>query len=795
MILDCLSSRARTSLAILFLLAVTAQLAAAVELFVSPSGDDADPGTKDRPFSTLRQAQRAARQAKESDAVTIWFRGGTYYLPEMLVLTAEDSGTARAPVIWQAWPGEEPVVSGGLKLDLKWKTYRDGIMKAKVPAGFVTDQLFVNGKLQPMARYPNFDPTVAIYNGYAADAISPERVARWADPGGGFIHMMHASMWGGYDYEITGKDAQGNLIYEGGWQNNRGGPPHKQYRMVENIFEELDAPGEWFLNRKSNTLYFFPPAGVDLSKATIEAVRLKHLVEFRGTEAAPVRFVTIKGLTFRHAARTFMETSEPVLLTDWAIYRGGAILFNGAEDCGLRDCLIEKVGGNAVFVNNYNRRVSITGCHITGAGASGVAFFGDPAAVRGARGWKERNAPVEGMDRAPGPKGDNYPADCLVEDCLIHGCGRVEKQTAGVAIDMARDITVRHCSIYDLPRAGINIGDGCWGGHVIEFCDVFDTVLETGDHGSFNSWGRDRHWSRRGWSLEALGMKDYRAIALLDVVEPVTLRNNRWRCDHGWDVDLDDGSSHYIICDNLLLNGGLKLREGFSRVAENNVIVNNSLHPHVWYAGSGDVVRHNILMAAYKPVRMTHWDGELDGNLFSSDAALAEVRAQCKTDAHSTAGDPRFLDPARGDYRVREDSPALTVGFTNFPMNEFGVVSPRLRALARTPELPVPGAGSAAPKRDAHTIVWLGATVRNVADEGERSAFGLPGVTGVLVLAAPAGSKAAEAGLRKDDVILGLGETAIAEVGDLASAEKALEGGAKVLTVRRSQEDWKLNLP
>jgi len=54
---------------------------------------------------------------------------------------------------------------------------------------------------------------------------------------------------------------------------------------------------------------------------------------------------------------------------------------------------------------------------------------------------------------------------------------------------MAMRIKVRHCSIYDCPRAGINIGDGCWGGHIIEYCDVFDTVKESGDHGAFNSWG------------------------------------------------------------------------------------------------------------------------------------------------------------------------------------------------------------------------------------------------------------------------------------------------------------------
>ena len=59
---------------------------------------------------------------------------------------------------------------------------------------------------------------------------------------------------------------------------------------------------------------------------------------------------------------------------------------------------------------------------------------------------------------------------------------------------MAARISVSHCSMYNVPRAGINIGDGTFGGHVIEYCDVFNTVLETGDHGSFNSWGRDRYW-------------------------------------------------------------------------------------------------------------------------------------------------------------------------------------------------------------------------------------------------------------------------------------------------------------
>ena len=105
-----------------------------------------------------------------------------------------------------------------------------------------------------------------------------------------------------------------------------------------------------------------------------------------------------------------MDTKEPLLRSDWTIYRGGGLVFNRAEDC-------------------------------------------------------------------------------TVEDCLIRHVGLVEKQAAGVQISMSQGITIRHCSIYDTSRAGINVSEGTFGGHLIEFCDVFDTVQETGDHGSFNSWG------------------------------------------------------------------------------------------------------------------------------------------------------------------------------------------------------------------------------------------------------------------------------------------------------------------
>ncbi|HNS22569.1 MAG TPA: PDZ domain-containing protein [Sedimentisphaerales bacterium] len=840
----------------------------AAEFYIAPGGDDANPGVLERPFATLQRAQEAARQTPDGEAVTVYLRGGTYYLPQTLVFTSEDSGTQQAPVTYVAYPGETPVLSGGVRLDLQWQPFRDGIVKAAVPADPVTDQLFVNGARQPMARYPNFDSTVRHFNGFAADAFSPARAARWADPRGGLLHAMHAHEWGDFHYLITGKGPDNQITYEGGWQNNRRMGMHKTYRMVENIFEELDAPGEWFHDAKTHVLYFYPSAGLDLSGAVVEAVRLKHLIEFQGAQDQPVRFIRLQGLTFRHAARTFMENKEPLLRSDWTTYRGGAILFHGAEDCAVRDCTLDQVGGNAVFVDKHNRRIVVRGCHIVRAGANGVAFVGDPNAVRNPLFEYNQRQSYHDIDKTPGPRTDNYPADCLVEDCLIHETGRVEKQTAPIQISMSMGVTVRHCSIYDVPRAGINISEGTFGGHVIEFCDVFDTVLETGDHGSFNSWGRDRYWGLKDIDLDAItlgtdpnlseeggsgllgegeisssispsqtrdarresrrldsstkssqeislknaspirlfptGQGADRDLPILDIVQPNILRNNRWRCDHGWDIDLDDGSSRYEIRNNLCLAGGLKLREGFYRVVENNVIVNNSFHPHVWYAHSEDVFARNIVFTDYRPIQVRRpWGKECDSNVLHKPgrrqpSAAVTLQQASGLDAHSVEADAMFVDPGRGDYRVRPGSPALALGFQNFPMDQFGVQSPSLKAVARTPRLPDATAAGGEPgsTRDASVVEWLGAKVRNVVGLGEVSAAGLPGEVGVIVLDAPSESQAAKSGLRPGDVILKCAGTQIESLDDLMRARQGIPAGQEVtLEVFRGQQRMELQVP
>jgi len=792
------------------MLVVAAASAQAAELWVAPGGDDAAAGTRAAPLKTLDAARRKVRAMPErgKEPVTVYLAAGTYYLSETVVFMAEHSGTKAAPILYAAAPGARAIVSGGRKMDLDWKPYKDGIMQAEVPEDFVSDQLFVDDRRQHMARYPNYDPDAQYFQGFSADCMSPARVGRWAKPAGGFVHAMHRSLWGDMHWRITGKTAEGKLEMEGGWQNNRQMGAHKQFRFAENIFEELDAPGEWYHEADKHVLYLYPPEGVDLTDATVEAVRLRHLVEFRGATDRPVRHVTLQGLVFMHAARTFMENKEPLLRSDWTTYRGGAILFENAEDCALRDCRIDQVGGNAVFVNRHSRRIRISGCHITDAGASAVAFVGSPDALRSPLFEYHQTQTLAEMDTTPGPKSDDYPADCLVENCLLVRNGRVEKQTAGVNITMAESITVRHCSIYDCPRAGINICDGAFGGHLIEFCDVFDTVKETGDHGSFNSWGRDRFWHpNRGRTVE--WVKQHPDMPRWDCRQTIVLRNNRWRCDHGWDIDLDDGSSNYHIYNNLCLRGGIKHREGYFRRCENNVIVGQTFNPHVWYPDCDTTFRRNIVWEdRYRPARMRKTDqgDRMDHNLVHrpgvADPKPAEGLRKFGGDAHSMIADAQFVDPSAGDYRVKAGSPALDLGFKNFPMDRFGVQNPALKRIARTPPLPDTLRAAGTRSRDwdrthatPKTAHWLGAVVKSIETRGEMSALGLGDRDGVLVAEVPSGSAAAAAGLKQNDVIRKLNGRPVKNLEAFAEAVKPAAAASPVtLTLWRDQADVSLKV-
>lgn len=761
---------------------------AQTEYFISTEGKDMNLGSIEAPFASLEKALEEAR--KESGEVTLFLREGTYRLQKTVVLTKTDGNRNKALNI-RSYPGEKVVISGGQKLDLDWKPYKKGIMCAKIEGQVQMDMLLVNGEIRHMARYPNYDEQAIRFNGTSAEATAPSRVKQWKHPETGYLHAMHRSDWGDFHYRITGKDDKNQLALEGGWQNNRQSGLHPDNRMVENIFEELDAPGEWFFDTEESVLYYYPIEGENMEKAVVETPQLKHLFEIRGTEADPVMNIRLDGLQLTQTMRTFMERYEPLLRSDWTIYRGAAVFMEGTERCSLSDCDLYNLGGNAVFFSKYNRNAEVSGSHFTNIGASAICFVGDPQCVRSPSFEYSLFVPFDLLDREKGPKGNNYPSNCVVKDNLIHKIGLFEKQITGIELSMSQSIIISHNSIYDTPRAGINVSEGTWGGHIIEYNDIFDTVKETGDHGSFNSWGRDRFWHPDYKTMEEM-TTNHPELVLLDAVKTTTIRHNRFRCDRGWDIDLDDGSSNYHIYNNLCLNGGIKLREGFYRIVENNIIINNSFHLHVWFLQSGDVFSRNIVMSAYKPIQVRKWGLMVDYNIFTDSIALQAAHKN-GTDKNSWVSDVLFANPSVGDFTLSDNSEAIVNGgFHNFPMDEFGVQSPRLKFISRQPEMPVPIISYGGVR--AQIERWQGVELKNLTTLGERSATGMDSERGVYVLSVDP-LESMHTLLKTNDVILKVNNRQTNTSKEFFEALKDSKPGDKItLVVFRFQKEISLSV-
>lgn len=757
-------------------------------IYVGKNNSDTENGTKEAPFLTMERALAEVgkiKQVDEKTPTTVHILEGEYYLSKPIVITPNLNGLKIQ--------GEGPSIvtlKGSRELDLEWQKHNDDIFVTTVDSNLDFDQLFINSKKQTLARYPNYDEQGGYWQGHASDAIAPERIKSWSNPKGAFFHAMHRGKWGGFHFAIDGIDENGEAILSGGYQNNRPSKPHDTYRMVENVFEELNSPGEWYLDKTEQKLYYWPTAEVNLKSAKCEVAILDNLVTMKGSEDAPVKDVTIEGIKFEHTNRTFMREYEQLLRSDWSVFRGGAMFIEGAENCIVKACEFVNLGGNVVFVSGYNRDLTISENHIHDDGASAISFVGYSSSVRSPSFRYGQFVPVSEMDTVSGPKNNQYPKNCLVDNNLIYRIGRVEKQTAGVQIAMSMNITVRNNSIYDVPRAGINIGDGTWGGHILEYNDVFNTVLETGDHGSFNSWGRDRFWHPKRGVMDSLTTA-HRSMVKWDAIETTIIHDNRFRCDHGWDIDLDDGSSNYHIYNNLCLNGGIKLREGFDRVVENNIMVNNGFHPHVWFANCEDVYTNNISMKAHQDVGLKSWGKNIENNYFTNEDAL--VLSQTKgVDLSSLFGDPLFIDPTTLNYTVKENSPVLKIGYENFPMDQFGVQIPELKALAKTPEIPEMKMDQAI-SGSFESLLWLGTKLKNVESKEEQSAYGLNDTNGVIVLK-KMDRQANFLRLKTSDVILKIDGNDISSLDDIKKLDLDKIRGKKVkVHVMRNQALKTLN--
>jgi hypothetical protein len=391
-------------------------------------------------------------------------------------------------------------------------------------------------------------------------------ISNWSKPTTGIVHSFHGAYWATWAFEIASVSAAQNTIMfgRGGFQEGQGYTTGGAF-YVSNIFEELDSPNEWFVDKDTRTLYFMPNGTMP---NVFVASQIPCLISMSGSSIQnTVQNVLVQGLILTHTSHTYLRDYTVPSGGDWSVHRGGTIYLRNTRYITITNNLFTQLGSNGVAVIDYNDATSITLNEFVWLADSGIVLVGSTKGI-------------DGFSVA------SQPANALIQSNLIHETGIYGKQTSPLFISISRSISVTGNLMFNTPRAAININDGFYGNHTISYNVIFNTVRETSDHGPINTWDRQPY--------------------LTDAVQPgvpsfwqlnTNIHHNTIFSNYRalWPLDHDDGSSFYEASYNFLIYGGKKSYLGHSKADHNQIYA----YPDV---GLGEIESSHCLND-YFPVR------------------------------------------------------------------------------------------------------------------------------------------------------------------------------------------------
>lgn len=547
-----------------------------VELFVAPDGDDAAPGTREQPFATLERARDRLREIKKQGGLppggaAVWLRGGRHARSRTFTLTAEDSGTAETPVVYRAVPGERPRLCGGARIE-QFAPVTDAAILARLPeearakvvradlaAAGVKDygklaprgygrgtqaqlEVFFNQRpLQP-ARWPNqgfvkvarpvADEGAPVKRGFAFE-YEGDRPARWTTAPDAWLYGYWVHLWADNYLPVASIDPQKRRITVGdggGYRGVRDGAPY----FALNLLEELDAPGEWYLDRATGVLYLYPPGEgdspllprkaradedpSDRGKSGQSPADLKNAVVEVSVLAGP--FVQMDQVSHVRIQGLVMELGR----ADGAVISGGA-------HCLLAGCTVRKVAGTAAVVSGGTGH-GVLGCDFHTLGRGGCA--------------------VRGGDRKTLAPGGHF-----VENCHVYDFSRIDRTYTPAVLLEGVGNRVAHNRFHHSPGHAMRVEGN---DHLIELNEVHHVVTETDDQGGLDMWGNPTYRGN-------------------------VLRYNYWhhvesgrQCGQAG-IRLDDAISGTLVYGNVFyrcseaLFGGVQIHGGKENVVDNNLFV------------------------------------------------------------------------------------------------------------------------------------------------------------------------------------------------------------------------------
>ena len=495
------------------------------------------PAATAKTLASLPAARDAIRALKKSrggklppGGVRVMIRGGVYPATETFALTAEDSGTADAPIVYQAAAGEMVVFDGGIRIPT-WRGVSDAKLRRKLDAsvrGRVVEadlkalgvkdlgdptalrrrpELYCGDRPQTLARWPNegFVKTGKILDKKGKFQYVEDRAGKWLDEPDVRLYGYWHWDWFEQYQKVASIDPAARSFTLAPPYSNYGYRKNQRYR-AENVFRELDRPGEWYLDRRTATVYWLRG---DAKAATTFSVLAKPFVTMKN-----VHHVLLLGLTFQNA-------------------RGDGVHISGGGDCLVARCTLRRLGGDAIVV--------------TGGRHHGI--FGSTMHTLGCGGMKVLGGDLKTL--APGRH--------FVENCTVRDISRY-KRTYTPAVLLARGgcgNRVAHCLFERIPSSAMRVEGS---DQLIELNVIRHVVQESDDQGGVDMWGNP-------------------------VYRGVVIRWNRWSDIRGGThcgaagVRLDDMISGVAVYGNIFercgsrLFGGVQIHGGKANLVDNNVFV------------------------------------------------------------------------------------------------------------------------------------------------------------------------------------------------------------------------------
>ncbi len=667
----------------IILAAVVADAAAAWagDLYVAPTGDDANPGTQEKPFASIQRARDVIRERKQSgpltEPITVWLGGGVYRLSEPLTFTPEDSGTAEAPITYASVPGARAVISGGRPLCGTWtrtpgKPFWQLDLADARDGRWVFYSLYVDGQSRTRARYPNYgdkvlraagrepggDPREALQ--YMPGDVDPT----WSEPTD--IDIVLLCSWTPTIHRIREIVPECRAVRFHSSHGRTVDFWERNFRFyLSNVFEALDAPGEWYLNRHSGTLYYYPLPGEDMATVEVIAPVLKsRLIEFAGDPDAgkPVEHLHFRDLNFRHVDGDMDRYNG--MYRQGHMYLDAAIFARGLRHASLTGCEMAQLGEYALELADGCRDITVRKCHLWDLGAGAMQL-----------GVTDLRTLKEGGDDS-----DDNPRSVrglVIDNCCIHRLGTIWHGCYGIVNRFASETHITHNDIYDTHWDAIGL-DARW-----------NYKGEKYSHGNVVAYNHLHHLGLH-YHTDAAGV--YQFGPLDTHIHHNLVHDNvayPYICGFAG-IYLDQQSRGAVVENNLVYNvewyayfqnqgTDNVFRNNIGAFARNGLIGRGGLSSH-WRANHLEAVR-NIYIARDGVAIARAWQpGDkpplLAQNVYHTLAENTSLTFAGKTfdewqadehDERSLVADPGCRDPQKFDFTVPPDALACRkVGFVPF---------------------------------------------------------------------------------------------------------------------------------